>query len=74
MYNSSTAFSSSNTQYKNRLFVYEVEGLSRKGVDTQVPIRNSGTVLVLNPQVAICQRKPLSLHLKSKLHPTIVNI
>ena len=49
MYNSSTAFSSSNTQYKNRLFVYEVEGLSRKGVDTQVPIRNSGTVFITVP-------------------------
>lgn len=49
MYNSSAAFSSSNTQYKNRLFVYEVEGLSRNGVDAQVPIRNSGTVFITVP-------------------------
>ena len=49
MYNSSAAFSSSNTEYKNRLFVYEVEGLSRNSVDTKVPIRSSGTVFITVP-------------------------
>ncbi len=49
MYNSSAAFSSSNTQYKNRLFVYEVEGLSQNSVNTQVPIRSSGTVFITVP-------------------------
>ena len=47
MYNSSAAFSSSNTQYKNRLFIYEVEGLSTDSYgtsDSGVPIRSSGTV------------------------------
>lgn len=49
MYNSSAAFSSSNTEYKNRLFIYEVEGLSRNGVDTKVPIRSSGTAFITVP-------------------------
>ncbi|MEL6494326.1 MAG: ferredoxin-NADP reductase [Cyanobacteria bacterium J06623_7] len=49
MYNSSAAFSSSNTEYKNRLFIYEVEGLSRNSVDTQTPIRSSGTVHITVP-------------------------
>ena len=51
MYNSSSAFSSSNTEYKNRLFIYEVEGLSRNGnsADTKVPIRSSGTVFMTVP-------------------------
>ena len=49
MYNSSTAFSSSNTDYKNRLFIYEVEGLSQNSVDTKVPIRSSGTVFITVP-------------------------
>ncbi|MCC0179004.1 ferredoxin-NADP reductase [Waterburya agarophytonicola K14] len=51
MYNSSAAFSSSNTQYKNRLFVYEVEGLSSdsNGNSFNVPIRNSGTVFITVP-------------------------
>lgn len=49
MYNSSAAFSSSNTEYKNRLFVYEVEGLSRNSIDTKVPIRSSGTVFITVP-------------------------
>ena len=49
MYNSSAAFSSSNTEYKNRLFIYEVEGLSQNSVDTKVPIRSSGTVHITVP-------------------------
>ena len=49
MYNSSAAFSGSNTEYKNRLFIYEVEGLSQNSVDTKVPIRNSGTVFITVP-------------------------
>ena len=49
MYNSSAAFSGSNTEYKNRLFVYEVEGLSQNSVDTKVPIRSSGTVHITVP-------------------------
>ncbi|MEM8673628.1 MAG: ferredoxin-NADP reductase [Cyanobacteria bacterium P01_G01_bin.67] len=52
MYNSSAAFSSSNTEYKNRLFVYEVEGLSQNGNGSsasQVPIRSSGTVSMTVP-------------------------
>ena len=51
MYNSSAAFSSSNTQYKNRLFIYEVEGLSQNGnsSDAQAPIRSSGTTLITVP-------------------------
>lgn len=51
MYNSSTAFSSSNIQYKNRLFVYEVEGLSSNGNGSSpyAPIRKSGTVFITVP-------------------------
>ncbi|MDJ0590542.1 MAG: phycobilisome linker polypeptide [Pleurocapsa sp. MO_226.B13] len=49
MYNSSAAFSSSNIEYKSRLFVYEVEGLSRNSVDPKVPIRSSGTVFITVP-------------------------
>ena len=52
MYNSSAAFSSSNTQYKNRLFVYEVEGLSTDSYgtsDSGIPIRSSGTVYFTVP-------------------------
>ena len=51
MYNSSSAFSSSNTQYNNRLFIYEVEGLSQKGNgdSLNVPIRNSGTMSIAVP-------------------------
>ena len=49
MYNSSAAFSSGNTEYKNRLFIYEVEGLSQNSVNTQVPIRSSGTVHITVP-------------------------
>ncbi|MEL6928793.1 MAG: ferredoxin-NADP reductase [Cyanobacteria bacterium J06600_6] len=49
MYNSSAAFSSSNTEYKNRLFIYEVEGLSQNSVNTKVPIRSSGTVNITVP-------------------------
>ncbi|MEL6441117.1 MAG: ferredoxin-NADP reductase [Cyanobacteria bacterium J06621_8] len=50
MYNYSAAFSSSNTDYKNRLFIYEVEGLSQNGNGaTKVPIRNSGTVSITVP-------------------------
>ncbi|MGF1588673.1 MAG: ferredoxin--NADP reductase [Pleurocapsa sp.] len=49
MYNSSAAFSSSNTEYKNRLFIYEVEGLSQNRVDTKVPIRSSGTTFITVP-------------------------
>ncbi|MGL4881213.1 MAG: phycobilisome linker polypeptide, partial [Waterburya sp.] len=51
MYNSSSTFSSSNTQYKNRFFVYEVEGLSANGNSSRlnVPIRTSGTVLITVP-------------------------
>ena len=49
MYNSSAAFTGSNTEYKNRLFIYEVEGLSRSSVDTKVPIRSSGTVFITVP-------------------------
>lgn len=51
MYNSSTAFSSSNIQYKNRLFVYEVEGLSANGNGSSpnAPIRKSGTVFITVP-------------------------
>ncbi len=49
MYNSSAAFSSSNSQYKNRLFIYKVEGLSQNGTNTNVPIRSSGTVSITVP-------------------------
>ncbi|MGB5635493.1 MAG: ferredoxin-NADP reductase [Waterburya sp.] len=51
MYNSSAAFSSSNTQYKNRLFIYEVEGLSQNGnsSNAKVPIRSSGTTFITVP-------------------------
>ncbi len=51
MYNSSAAFSSSNTQYKNRLFIYEVEGLSQNGNSNgaKVPIRTSGTTFITVP-------------------------
>lgn len=51
MYNSNSTFSTSNIQYKNRFFVYEVEGLSSNGSTDRlnVPIRNSGTVFVTVP-------------------------
>lgn len=51
MYNSSSAFSSSNSQYKNRLFVYEVEGLSQNGNNGSLlaPLRNSGSVSITVP-------------------------
>jgi ferredoxin--NADP+ reductase len=51
MSNSSSAFSSSNTQYKNRLFVYEVEGLSANGNSGSLnaPIRTSGNVSITVP-------------------------
>jgi len=49
MYNSSAAFSGSNTEYKNRLFVYEVEGLSQNSVEPKVPLRRSGTVFITVP-------------------------
>lgn len=51
MYNSGATFSSSNTQYKNRSFIYEVEGLSPNGNGKGVnaPIRNSGTVFITVP-------------------------
>ena len=47
MYNSSIAFSKSNTIYKNRLFIYEVAGLSQDRVDSK--IRRSGTVFITVP-------------------------
>jgi ferredoxin--NADP+ reductase len=51
MYNSSSTFSSSNTQYKNRFFVYEVEGLSSNGNSSKLnaPVRTSGTLLITVP-------------------------
>ncbi|WP_036477079.1 ferredoxin--NADP reductase [Myxosarcina sp. GI1] len=51
MYNSNAAALSSNTEYKNRLFVYEVAGLSQNGnsSDIQAPIRNSGTIYITVP-------------------------
>ena len=51
MYNSSAAFSSNNTQYKSRLFIYEVEGLSQNGnsSNAKVPIRSSGTTFITVP-------------------------
>ena len=51
MFNSSAAVSSSNIQYKNRLFIYEVEGLSQNGSSSNLsaPIRNSGSVLITVP-------------------------
>ena len=47
MYKSSAAFSSSNTAYNNRLFIYEVEGLSQNSVDSK--IRQSGSVFITVP-------------------------
>ena len=49
MYNSSVGVSASNTDYKNRLFVYEVVGLSQDGSDTKAPIRQSGSIFVTVP-------------------------
>jgi ferredoxin--NADP+ reductase len=51
MSNSSSALSSSNTQYKNRLFVYEVEGLSANGNSGSLnaPIRTSGNMSITVP-------------------------
>lgn len=50
MYNSSAA-ASSNTEYKSRLFVYEVVGLSQNGNGSSLnaPIRNSGSVFITVP-------------------------
>ena len=51
MYNSSAAISSGNTAYKNRMFVYEVVGLSRNGNNgtLKAPIRSSGSVFFTVP-------------------------
>jgi ferredoxin--NADP+ reductase len=51
MYNSSAGTAASNTGYKNRLFVYEVVGLSQNGSDTgnNAPIRQSGSVFITVP-------------------------
>lgn len=51
MYNSKAAALSSNTEYKNRVFVYEVVGLSQNGSsnERQTPIRNSGTIYINVP-------------------------
>lgn len=51
MYNPSAAGGASNTQYGNRLFVYEVEGL-RQNQETDkmdYPIRRSGSVFITVP-------------------------
>ena len=51
MYNSSAAISSGNTAYKNRMFVYEVVGLSPNGNNGnfKAPIRSSGSVFFTVP-------------------------
>ena len=51
MYNSSAVAYTSNTEYKSRLFVYEVIGLSqnRNGNSVSAPIRNSGSVFITVP-------------------------
>lgn len=51
MYKSNAAALSSNTEYKNRLFVYEVVGLSQNGNSSgrQAQIRNSGTIYITVP-------------------------
>lgn len=51
MYNSSAAISSGNTAYKNRMFVYEVVGLSQNSNNgsLKAPIRSSGSVFFTVP-------------------------
>ncbi len=49
MYNSSAAASTSNSEYKSRLFVYEVVGLSQNGNGISAPIRKSGSVFITVP-------------------------
>ncbi len=51
MYNSSATTTGSNTEYKNRVFVYEVVGLSQNGNSDSLnyPIRNSGSVFIAVP-------------------------
>jgi ferredoxin--NADP+ reductase len=51
MYNSSATLVGSNTEYKNRIFVYEVVGLSQNsnGDSLNYPIRNSGSVSIAVP-------------------------
>ncbi|GAB4531942.1 MAG: phycobilisome linker polypeptide [Pleurocapsa sp.] len=51
MYNSSAGTAASSTGYKNRLFVYEVVGLSQNGSDAgnNAPIRQSGSVFITVP-------------------------
>ncbi|HEY9698493.1 MAG TPA: ferredoxin-NADP reductase [Trichocoleus sp.] len=57
MYNPSAAGGASNTQYGNRLFVYEVEGL-RQNEETDrmdYPIRKSGSVFITVPYARMNQ-------------------
>lgn len=52
MYSASAAIASNNnTQYQNRLFVYEVKGLSQNGNTDSInyPIRRSGSVFITVP-------------------------
>lgn len=51
MHNSAATASNNNTQYKNRLFVYEVKGLSQNGNTDSLnyPIRRSGSVFITVP-------------------------
>ena len=51
MYNASAATGYSNTEYKNRLFVYEIVGLSQNGYSdkSKYPIRSSGSIFMTVP-------------------------
>lgn len=72
MYNSSAAFSSNNTQYKSRLFIYEVKGLSQNGNSSsaKVPIRSSGTTFITVPY----NRMNQEMRRINSLGGTVINI
>ncbi len=73
MFKSSTALAgNSNTEYKNRLFVYEVVGLSQNGKTSNLsyPIRRSGSIYLTVPYSRMNQE----MQRISRLGGQIVNI
>ena len=51
MYNATAATGYSNTEYKNRLYEYEIVGLSQNGYSdkSKYPIRSSGSIFMTVP-------------------------
>ena len=51
MYNATAATGYSNTEYKNRLYEYEIVGMSQNGYSdkSKYPIRSSGSIFMTVP-------------------------